>query len=233
MRVAPSEKSEMVSQVLFGETVAVLQRKKQWVYVRTKIDDYLGWVSANMIVGFLDGEHPAQVVSAPFAVCRVMPDNSRIYVPGGSLFPDVSWQYGSKTYLLEKPALHAEPQDIVALAGQYLGAPYLWGGKTVFGIDCSGLVQVVCRMVDQWLPRDADQQEQCGTNITFEQAAKGDLAFFGNAQQKVVHVGILCNKTSIIHASGCVRIDRFDRQGIFNQDENRYTHQLYSIKRLS
>jgi cell wall-associated NlpC family hydrolase len=109
----------------------------------------------------------------------------------------------------------------------------LWGGKSPFGIDCSGFTQVVYKLNGYKLPRDANQQVNLGEPLSFvEEAEAGDLAFFDNEEGRIVHVGILLNNQSIIHASGYVRVDKFDHYGIFNQDTGKYSHTLRVIKRL-
>ncbi|MDR2038744.1 MAG: C40 family peptidase [Bacteroidales bacterium] len=237
MRADASERSEMVSQLLFGETFTILDSTEKWLHIRTTMDEYNGWVSTNMVKllekEIFSDQGRLHIVSVPFTTCHVSPDDVCLYLPGGSIFSPESLSIidEKRSYLLDGDVLETN-QDVVASAKQYLEAPYLWGGKTVFGIDCSGLVQVVFRMAGKYLPRDAHQQEKLGNPVDFEDIRQGDLAFFANEEHRVIHVGILCDDASIIHASGCVRIDRFDRQGIFNRDEKRYTHQLHSIKRI-
>ena len=248
MRAEPSEKSEMTSQLLFGEYFSVVEQTEKWLLIRSCIDDYQGWVSSNM-VNELPDDFPTtdtpHVIRSPYVLCAVA--GKRIHLPGGSLFwtmsdyltSDVgqseikqSFRLAGEQYSFCGGMTQPESGGIAAFARQYLGAPYLWGGKTIFGIDCSGLVQVACRMDGFWLPRDASQQSSTGCEITYNIAAANDVAFFCDDNGKIVHTGILCNANSIIHASGSVRIDRFDEQGIFCEADNRYTHRLHSIKRM-
>jgi gamma-D-glutamyl-L-lysine dipeptidyl-peptidase len=122
---------------------------------------------------------------------------------------------------------------ILKLARRYLYAPYLWGGRSPFGIDCSGFTQVVFMMAGLKLKRDASQQVGQGEGVDFaEQAQAADLAFFDNDKGNIVHVGIVMNNNHIIHAAGQVRIDRLDHFGIFNETLGKYTHKLRLIKRF-
>jgi cell wall-associated NlpC family hydrolase len=122
---------------------------------------------------------------------------------------------------------------LVETALMYLHAPYLWGGRSPFGIDCSGFVQVVYKFSGIQLPRDAWQQAEKGDLLSFiEESAPGDLAFFDNDEGTIIHVGILLENNRIIHASGKVRIDVIDHQGIYNRDLRAYTHNLRLIKSI-
>jgi cell wall-associated NlpC family hydrolase len=124
---------------------------------------------------------------------------------------------------------------ISGIAKKFLDTPYLWGGRTFMGIDCSGFTQVVFRVNGKNLLRDAYQQQTQGKKINFESATSGDLAYFSNEEGKVIHVGIILkekNKVGIIHASGKVRIDSLDEKGILNNDTQSYSHRLHSIKRI-
>ena len=123
---------------------------------------------------------------------------------------------------------------IIENAYMYINSPYLWGGRSPFGIDCSGFTQVVYKLCGIRLKRDASQQAEQGTTIkSLEESTPGDLAFFANGTEKITHVGILLPQHKIIHASGKVRVDKIDPQGIFNEDKNTYTHNLRLIKRIN
>ena len=131
------------------------------------------------------------------------------------------------------PQKEIDTQLLLEIAYRYIGAPYLWGGRSPFGIDCSGFVQIVFKMMGLMLPRDASQQVNHGVTINFVSEAKiGDLAFFGNEEGDLTHVGIVTEDEHIIHASGKVRIDKLDHQGIFNSETKQYTHKLRLIKRF-
>jgi len=230
MRAEPSEKSEMVSQLLFGEHFIVIERTEKWLYIRSEIDNYQGWISSNMASDLPDDFSTTcrqRVICVPYVDCVI--SGKHVILPGGSIIRqfhyDSSLQSANENYFCTN-------DNLISFAKQYLGAPYLWGGKTIFGIDCSGFVQIICRMAGRLLPRDAWQQAQTGDKITLDTANANDIAFFINENDKITHTGILCDEKSIIHASGYVRIDRFDEKGIFNETENKYTHRLHSIIRL-
>ena len=237
MRAEPSERSEMVSQLLFGEYFIVIEQNEKWLLIRSGIDGYQGWVSKNM-VSELPEDFPVastpHVICSPYAICAVA--GKRIHLPGGSLLPAAveksCFHLAGETYTFCGGMTQPETGGLVALALQYLCTPYLWGGKTIFGMDCSGLIQITCRMAGIWLPRDASQQIKAGREISYNKAATNDIAYFCDDSGKITHTGILCDANSIIHASGCVRIDRFDNQGIFNETAKKYTHKLHTIKRL-
>jgi len=124
-------------------------------------------------------------------------------------------------------------QNLIPLALQYLNAPYLWGGKSILGIDCSGLVQVVFAMSGIQLNRDASEQVESGQAIdSLSETKPGDLAFFENSNGKIIHVGILLNSHQIIHASGWVKVEAIDSTGIVSAQTGEYTHKLRAIKRI-
>jgi cell wall-associated NlpC family hydrolase len=123
--------------------------------------------------------------------------------------------------------------DLVHFSKKFLGAPYLWGGRSPFGIDCSGLVQILFKIKGIALKRDAWQQAEAGKQVSFiEESVPGDLVFFDNDEGKIIHVGMIYQSGHIIHASGEVRIDKIDNYGIYNQETGKYTHKTRIIKRV-
>jgi cell wall-associated NlpC family hydrolase len=248
VRRKPGHQSEMVNQLLFGETVKVLKAKKAlWVKVRSLHDGYEGWMT-NTLLATIDeatAGQPANIVTQEL-LTKVVVEDGFMHVPAGSTLPAFSkddrkpegqGKIGDKVYRFTGPYLIrtgkvAEPGDIRNLATAWLNAPYLWGGRTPLGVDCSGLVQVVYKMAGLDLPRDAWQQAQAGKAIRkFRDVETGDLVFFDN-KEDIVHVGIMLDKDHMIHASGKVKIDEMTKKGILNPDPRAKPLRLKAIRRI-
>jgi len=246
LRAYNSERSEMVSQLLFGEYVKILVKQEKWLYVENITDGYTGWADIRMInpvtdSTFLKSRHQkADRLLHPNNIIYNTKINQSKLLPGGSIIYDLSGDEfsadGEIWSLIEPDSLAVGRFDvhrILETAIQYLNAPYLWGGKSVLGIDCSGLVQVVYGIGGYLLPRDASQQVLQGELVDFlSESMPGDLAFFGSEEGSITHVGILVDNASIIHASGWVKIENIDSQGIISSKTGEYTHQLRVIKRI-
>lgn len=240
LRLTPAHKSEMVTQLLFGEGVEITgEGEGGWVKVRTRYDAYEGWGTAAHLTEVGEGlfSHPADYGGS--LLNEVMIDDSPMYVPLAAEltgFRNGEAQWG-KSVVRYKGAAIPRGQAINGLlvrqyAFRYLNTAYLWGGRSNFGIDCSGLTQSVFKLAGGYLPRDAWQQAKEGEEVrTLQNGRCGDLAFFDNREGRIIHVGILLDGSTILHAAGKVRIDPIDREGITNRDTGVRTHSLRLIKR--
>jgi hypothetical protein len=246
VRQQPGERYEMVNQMLFGDLVVIKGTVKDWLLVETFDDQYEGWVDRKQLSVLSNEEFNELIIEdrvyAMDAAMEVYGKQSgkkliltrgallTAYNNGSFIYRNDRFGYPGNTY---KPGQQPVPDDIERLARAFQGSPYLWGGRSPFGIDCSGLVQVVFKMNGIFLPRDSSQQVTKGDSISFvHEAQPGDLAFFGNEEGDIIHVGIIISDQHIIHASGHVRIDKIDHQGIFNVDTSQYSHNLRIIKRV-
>ncbi len=239
LRAAPSHRAEMVSQILFGERFSIVESSGTWLRIETLFDTYTGWIDSTQY-GYVrwDEERPGIIAGREMECIRE--DGSRMKImPGSELFEvkdDFSgFRVGNENYVLPgmdsgKFAPSATPAET---AMQFLNTPYLWGGRSPMGIDCSGLVQIAFKIHGIALPRDASQQAQKGATIDFVSDAKpGDVLFFSADTDNISHTGLLLSKGTIIHAIGRVRRDRVDHQGIWRDEAGRYTHRLRLIKRM-
>jgi cell wall-associated NlpC family hydrolase len=242
LRKEPTHRSEMVSQLLFGERCQVLEPgKDQWQRVSCQYDGYEGWCSADHLTNIdITQYNQSDKQMVPDWVTNLDFNGSLMRVPFGSsvngiLDGQIIWgsnraRYKGKTWDPGQSSL--VEASIRQLSYQFLNTGYLWGGKTVFGVDCSGFTQTVFKYLNIFLLRDAHEQATQGETLGFlEESRCGDLAFFDNEEGKITHVGILLNKQEIIHASGKVRIDKIDNQGIFQLENLQRTHRLRIIKR--
>ncbi len=241
MRSEASHRSEMVSQLLFGESASVVEIGKDFLKVSSLYDDYLGWIQKSQLIeiteeqalvgnGLLNGDVLRAITcnETPMQVSFGSP--LHFFDHGAAKIGAFDFHYEGKFW---NPAeAQFNEATLKWVSHQFLNTAYLWGGRSIFGIDCSGLTQQVFRFVGIKLPRDAYQQAALGEVVGFLQEAKcGDLAFFDNAEGKITHVGMMLDNASIIHASGKVRIDPIDNMGIINSDTGERTHQLRIIKR--
>lgn len=259
LRSEPSERAEMTTQLLFGELFEILEVKGSWSLIRNRLDGYEGWATNKMLtelteemVEFLR-RYPSQITKVPITYFRkvgqlspilVLPAGSTLYASdetGRTFFYPCKTLDGydlidfcPKTIKGFVPSEKSEslPLRILDTAMCFLNAPYLWGGKTIFGMDCSGLTQVSASIHGFCLPRDAKDQALLGREVALKDAQPGDLAFFSNLEGRIIHVGLVMDHQQILHASGSVRIDVLDAQGIFNRELHLQTHQLHSIKRI-
>ena len=241
LRVEPRDTSEMASQVLFGEIFEILDQKKQWTKIKLNFDNYEGWIDTKQfqeiskehfeIIECAKPEYNSDLVEF---ISNNNNENSAITL-GASLSHLKNEQVNSKNYFFDGNIISGihEKSNIIEISKLYLNVPYLWGGKSPFGIDCSGFTQMVYKLNGYKLFRDASQQAAQGEVLSFiEESEPGDLAFFDNEEGKIIHVGIILNSNYIIHASGQVRIDRLDHLGIYNETSQKHTHRLRVIKKI-
>ncbi|NLI71911.1 MAG: C40 family peptidase [Bacteroidales bacterium] len=245
LRAEANERSEMVSQLLFGQQIEILEKQEKWFYVKNLTDEYEGWISANTVNQRHFTEKAVdtskfKASKTPVLVCFKTSSVEKIMLPGGSMLPPTvreQFELAGEIYqIAQLEPVYTKNNDgqlAVELAQQYVNAPYLWGGKSVMGIDCSGLVQVVFSMLGIFLPRNASQQVEHGTVVDFlAEARPGDLAFFEDEEGFIIHVGILINSHQIIHASGVTKKEIIDSQGIISSSTGEYSHHLRVIKRI-
>ena len=241
LRLEPNDRSEIVSQVLFGEHFEILEKENQWFKIKLHFDSYEGWMDSKQCQIISKEQYETlcnEVIILNSDLVEYISTANNVLIPitlGASLsflnHSDINIQnYSFEGY---KTSGIKPKSSIVDIAYMYLNAPYLWGGKTPFGIDCSGFTQMVYKLAGYKLFRDASQQANQGEVLSFiEESESGDLAFFDNEEGKIIHVGIMLNDNYIIHASGKVRIDRLDHLGIYNSEINRHTHRLRVIKKI-
>ncbi len=236
LRLDPKDTSEMVSQVLYGESFKVLEQRKKWSKIRLDYDHYEGWIDNKQYIEITLEDHT--LFNTPnFSIATELVDfittntDQLIPIPLGASLEKLNFlqhRYEGIAITKQQPKT-----KIVSTSFLYLNAPYLWGGKTNFGIDCSGFTQMVYKLNGYKLLRDASQQATQGEPLSFiEESEPGDLAFFDNDEGAIIHVGIMMEDNYIIHAHGQVRIDRIDHTGIFNAEKRTHTHKLRVIKRI-
>jgi hypothetical protein len=243
-RKDPSSTSEMVTQLLFGETYTIIEDREDWLQISTNYDNYPCWISAKQHARLTDDDFKSlnvNLLSSELVQVINQPDNHLVFpiTIGASLpnFKNGNLKIGDNSFTFEGQTNNISTKktikEIKETAYLFLNAPYLWGGRSPFGIDCSGFTQLVYKLNGYQLPRDASQQVELGTALSFvEEAEAGDLAFFDNEEGNIVHVGIILENQQIIHASGCVRIDKFDHYGIFHSENKKYSHMLRVIKKV-
>jgi hypothetical protein len=245
MRAEPSHRAEQVNEMLFGERAEVLEiNDKDWARIRCEWDGYEGWCRTGQVTYISNKEYrKAPKYLAAKNGDKLVFDHGEQWLPMGSdlfglkggkiIIMNSTGKYKGKKLEIKELCLSRNDTKLAAL--QYINAPYLWGGRTIAGIDCSGLTQMAFKLCGKAIPRDASQQAKEGETIDFLQNAQcGDLAFFDNSEGKIVHVGMLLNDHTIIHAtetSGRVVIDRIDPGGIISTSLKKRTHTLRMVKR--
>lgn len=236
IRLEPSDTSEMVTQALYGDFFKVLEQRKKWSRIRFYSDNYEGWIDNKQYLEIEESNYShlksADIYLSKDLIEFVSDDLNNLYpIPVGSNLNGIDLLH----HKFEGTAVStiSKKENIVNTSFLFLNAPYLWGGKSPFGIDCSGFTQMVYKLNGYKLLRDASEQATQGEALSFiEESEPGDLAFFDNAEGNITHVGIIMKDNYIIHAHGKVRIDRLDHSGIYNIDKKTHTHKLRVIKKI-
>lgn len=237
LRSESSDKSELETQLLYGDLFKILQSNKKWSFIRLDRDNYEGWIDNKQFIE-IDESSFHTLQNTPKALADDILDyisledgQMQLVLMGSNVavcnFLNHSFEGNIR---VQSKASHA---GIVNTANLYKNVPYLWGGKTHFGIDCSGFTQMVYAMNGIDIPRNARDQANIGEALSFiEESEAGDLAFFDNEGGQITHVGIILENNHIIHAHGKVRIDRIDQTGIFNAETKVHTHKLRVIRKV-
>lgn len=240
VRSDASDKAEIVTQLLFGDGFHVLEHHSsgRWMKIKVAFDGYEGWIDPKQCQ-LVDEDYflKLQNTIPRYAAFGLVKSGAKAWpiVLGSTLpyFHEGKILLGQNVYDFDGHLATYDRETLIKLAFNFLGSPYLWGGKTQFGIDCSGFTQQVFKLSGIRLPRDAKDQVKEGVPI--EQSTDfemGDLAFFQNEAGHVIHVGILLDDDRIIHAHGEVKISKIDAKGVLNDDENGHTHFWHSVRRV-
>ena len=241
IRKQASNQSEMTTQLIFGEHYKILESKKKWSKIQIAHDKYVGWISNNQIYRINQEEYEKlekEIPTLTTDILDIIEGETHQPIVIGSVLPTYKSDHALINnkmfkFLGKKTQGFSQKKHLINNAMIFLNAPYLWGGRTPFGIDCSGFTQIIYRLQGINIPRDAYKQAEIGTTLSFiNESEEGDLAFFDNAEGKIIHVGIIMKKNYIIHASGKVRIDKIDQEGIFNIEKKKHTHKLRIIKSI-
>lgn len=239
LRAENKDQSEIVSQLLFGEVATIIKKDNQWIKISLHHDSYEGWIDRKQVVEIEESsfdelsqinDRQAQIVlqlNTPWGKTVVFQGSPILSRDSSFNIDDMEF-----SWLDQPPAI--SDHSIVQIAQSYFNSPYLWGGRTRYGIDCSGFTQTVFHQKGIELMRDASQQVKQGEKVEFEDLEKGDVVFFASEKTgNVTHVGIYIGDKSIIHAHGRVRIDELRPQGIYNLEEQYYSHQYFAARRYN
>lgn len=245
VRSEPREQSEMSSQILFGECYLIIEKYQNWHRVKNMFDGYEGWINTRLHTPISEKNYFKLNQLVPVVLDNPITNAHRFGSDGIYWLLAGSSIYGlnGKTFSMEKEifTLDQIPDNssnvpirdyIEKTALKMLNIPYLWGGRSTFGIDCSGFSQLIYKIAGLTLKRDAREQFNQGVEIQLEETQCGDLAFFSNDEGNITHVGMILNDRKIIHSSGKVRIDLLDVNGIYNFSKKEYSHKLKGIRKL-
>ncbi len=235
LRIDDNHRSEQVSQLLYGDCFKIIDQRKSWIKIRNQWDEYEGWITINQYQ-----EIPEELYKNKVELKLKHSSNLMDYISlsNSELFPiplgsDLTYIDFLNHQFEGEFKLTKGKNDLIKTAFSYLHTPYLWGGKSPLGIDCSGFTQMVYKLNGIALKRDASQQAKQGITLSFiDESEPGDLAFFDNKEGIITHVGILLQDHRIIHSHGKVRIDYIDQTGIYNKESKTHSHKLRMIKKI-
>lgn len=241
LRLMPNHRSEMTSQVLFGEKYTIVDEVPGWTKIKLEFDGFSGWVDNDHVYhSEADNSEKGLVLNRSLLCYR--PDGTKMILEAGSEIYDPDTD--NKTFRAGKNLYKASRDfsaDYITVNGdpaetamKFINSPYIWGGRVPSGIDCSGFTQLVYKIHGIAIPRNSRTQAGKGETVEFiKDARPGDLVFFGSAKGQITHVGMILSEGLVIHASGRVKVDIIDHQGIFRKDINAYSHKLRVIKRMT
>jgi hypothetical protein len=245
VRIEASDRSEQVSQLLFGDHYEVIFKShdKKWLRIRTHFDQYEGWIDYKQHHGisheYFDYLNRAEFKITTDTTSTLLYNKTPLMILLGSMIPISS----SELFKMEEQfAFNGEAKNLGqkreyeylrSVAFKYFNTPYLWGGRSPFGIDCSGFTQIVFKISGYKLFRDSWQQANQGKYYaSISEGRPGDLVFFKNQEEQVNHVGILLEGDRLIHASGRVRVDHVDDIGILESETKTYSHTFSHVRRI-
>lgn len=225
VRKNSTSKSELISQLIYGELFEVIEKKEKWFYIESIDDKYCGWINYSQFKEISKQDFKKVKKTESKLLNNI---SSEIETENGNMSITIGSKVSSAFILNHKLKQEEYSKNsIIENSLKFLNSPYLWGGRTPYGIDCSGFSQQIYKLNGFQLPRDANQQALQGKEVKLEKAKPGDLAFFG--EKKITHVGIIIDSNKIVHAFGCVRIDYLNEKGIINSTSKKITHYLKKI----
>ena len=236
MRAEPRDTSELVSQVIYGESFKIIEKRANWSLIKLFFDNYNGWVDNKQLVEIDKSIYDSinseiNIYSLDLIEFIRIKDKGLLTIPIGSTLNTL--KLFEHSFDGNKISSKQAKENLVKTSLFLINSPYLWGGRTPFGIDCSGFTQIIYKINGYNIDRDAKDQVKLGVALSFiEESEPGDLAFFDNKDGDIVHVGIIMEDNHIIHAHGHVRIDRLDQTGIYNVDTRKHSHKLRVIKKI-